>query len=433
MKKNRTPRRERRWGAPQPLTPSQRRTLGGELVATKLSLYDLAMQAGLRTLTAMLEEDRERLCGPKHKPERERRYSRYGYDRDSAVVLGGRKVSVTKPRVRDVEVGREVALPTWGLVTDEDPLERRALEQMLVGVSTRQYPRSLEPLPKGMESLSVSRSSVSRRFVSRTAAEVDAYLSRSLEGLDIPVVMIDGTGLGEHTLVVALGIDVQGRKHVLGARLGSTENETLGRELLSSLVERGLSLERARLFVIDGSKGLRKAIRGVFGEWALVQRCTVHKLRNVLDHLPEVDKVWVRTSLRRAWQSSDQAGAQRSLRNLAQQLEKRHPDAAASLREGLEETTTLLRLGVSSTASLYRTLCSTNAIENLQGLMKRAARNVKRWRDGAMVQRWAVAGLMEAEKRFRRIRGYEDLGKLVGALEAACVATQGTRRAPRAA
>lgn len=383
------------------------------LVNARASLREVVVSSGLQVLAAMLEEDRERLCGPRSQRSEERGAYRHGHD-EAPVVLGGRKVRVSKPRVRSVDE-QEVELPTWRQMTEEDPLEARAVEQMLVGVSTRGYARSLEPLPEEMESVGVSRSSVSRRFVARTAREVEVFLGRELEGIDFPVVMVDGTELGEHVLVTALGIDSTGKKQVLGVREGSTENEQLCVELLRSLVERGLVAERARLFVIDGGKGIRKAIRGVFESWALVQRCQVHKMRNVVEHLPESKRTWARSELRRAWRSESAAAATRKLRGLAKLLDSQHPGAAASVREGLEETLTVLELGVPS--RLSETLRSTNPIENLQGLLKQVAHKVRRWRSGSMALRWGVTSMMEAERRFRRVKGYRELPQLLAALE----------------
>ncbi|MCI0410105.1 MAG: IS256 family transposase [Acidobacteria bacterium] len=386
--------------------------LGSVLVRAKQALREVMLSAGTDVLMAMLEEDRAALCGPKHKQSAERENYRYGYD-TGPLVLGGRKVAVRKPRVRSIE-GDEVELPSWRQFADEDPLTDRAIEQMLVGVSTRKYERSLEPLPEGLESQGTSRSSVSRRFVARTLSQVEAFLARPLKDEDYPVVMIDGTGFGDHLMLVAMGIDSKGEKHVLGVREGTTESEGVCRSLLQDLIERGLEVERARLFVIDGGKGIRKAIRDVFGAWALVQRCQEHKRRNVLDHLPKGKRARVSKALRDAWKSESEATARRLLRQLARDLEPTHPGAAASLREGLDETLTVLSLGVKG--SLARTLVSTNPIENLQGLLKQIVRNVKRWRGGSMALRWAVTGLIEAEKRFRRVKGYREMPQLLAAL-----------------
>lgn len=384
---------------------TRRVRLGEVLVQARTALREIVVGAGFQVLTAMLEDDREAVCGPRYQQGEMRSAYRHGSE-EAPVVLGGRKVRVKKPRVRAAG-GGEIALPTWTEITREDPLEERAVEQMLVGVSTRKYARSLEPLPLGVESLSVSRSSVSRRFVALTAQKVEAFLSRPLNGLDLPVVMIDGTALGDHVLVVALGIDSGGSKHVLGVVEGSTESHGVCLALLRDLIERGLVVERARLFVIDGGKGIRKAIRETFAEWALIQRCLVHKLRNVLDHLPQSKRPTIGAALRAAWSATSTADARKQLDAIGSRLEAQHPGAVAALREGLDETLTLVTLGVKG--ALYRTLCSTNPIENLQGALKRAAKRVKRWRGGSMALRWAATALLEAEKRFKRIRGHRDL------------------------
>lgn len=369
---------------------------------------------GVESFREILEEDRTQLCGAKHRPQPDRTAYRHGHD-EGRVVLGGRKVIVRKPRVRSV-AGEELELPCWSRAKEEDPLQERVLEQMLVGVSSRQYGRSLEPMPEEVPSVSTSRSSFSRRLVARTSRQVEAFLSRPLGELDLPVILIDGKHFGEHVLVTALGVDSTGRKHMLGVVEGSTESEEVCRSLLRNLIERGLPVERARLFVIDGGKGLRKAIRTVFAGWALVQRCQLHKLRNVADHLPERKRAWVKAAMRKAWTQDSVEGARGKLNALADQLEADHPGAAGSIREGLEETLTLIALGVGGW--LHRTLCSTNPIENIQGTLQRVARNVKRWRGGAMALRWAVAALAEAEKNFRRVKGYRDMPQLIAALEA---------------
>jgi putative transposase len=398
--------------------PAQRVQLEIALDRAREDLLGLATRSGLEILAAMLEQDREEVVGPNYRWSDAREAYRYGYD-EGAVVMGGRKVRVPKPRVRSAVGGGEIVLPTWEWATRQDPLDQRTMQQMLVGVSTRSYAKSLEPAPPGIDhSVAVSRSSVSRRFVAQTKAKVEGFLGQSLADLDVRVVMIDGTWLGEHLMLVVLGIDAEGEKHVLGVREGTTENEGVCRSLLSELVERGLLVNQARLFVIDGGKGIRKAIRSVFGVWALIQRCQVHKLRNVLQHLPEQQHASVRSAMRGAWSSSSDAAAKRKLNTLARQLETRWPSAAASLREGLDETLTVLGLGI--TGALYRTLRSTNPIENLQSLFKRVTRRVTHWRNGTMARRWAVTGLMDAAARFRRIRGHADLRRLAAALDARC-------------
>jgi len=384
----------------------------GVLVDTRSHLLDLWVNTGREVLRVMLEEDRNRLCGPKGFPDPGRQATRYGYD-DGSVVLGGRRLAVRKPRVRSM-AGEEVSLPSYQQFNREDPLTGRALEQMILGVSTRNYSRSLEPLPETVKEQGVQRSSVSRRFIARTRAQVEDFLSRPLGDRDFPVLMLDGKGFGDHTLVIALGIDAQGHKEVLGVAEGSTENEAVCRRLLANLVDRGLSVERARLFVIDGGKGLRKAIRGIFGDWALVHRCHLHKIGNVLEHLPDGKRAWAKAAMRKAYASETPALAKRRLLDLVRSLAD-HPGAAGSLREGLEETLTLLQLGVRGT--LARTLATTNPIENLMGTLERVSRNVKHWRHGRMALRWAVTGLLEAQKTFRRVKGFREIPALLRALE----------------
>jgi len=393
--------------------PTERRVdLLGLLVDARMNLLQLSVNTGLETLKLMLEEDRNRFCGRKGYPDPARQATRYGFD-DGSVVLGGRRVTVRKPRVRSM-AGEEVPLPTYRHFNQEDPLAGRALEQMILGVSTRNFPRSLEELPEAEEEKAIGRNAVSRRFIARTQAQLANFLSRPLGDRDFPVLMLDGKGFGDHTLVIALGIDAQGHKEVLGVAEGSTENEAVCRRLLANLVDRGLPVERARLFVIDGGKGLRKAIRGIFGDWALVHRCHLHKIGNVLDHLPDGKRAWAKAAMRKAYASETPALAKRRLLDLVRSLAD-HPGAAGSLREGLEETLTLLQLGVRG--MLARTLATTNPIENLMGTLERVSRNVKHWRHGRMALRWAVTGLLEAQKTFRRVKGFREIPALLRVLE----------------
>ena len=380
----------------------------------RLALREFVLAAGTRVLLEELEADRMLLCGPRSQFQSDRRAYRHGYD-VGELVLGGRKVRVPKPRARSVE-GRELELPHWRHFSQEDPLDERVQQQILLGVSARGYAHSLEPLPVELEERGIRRSSVSRRFVARTARAVGTFLSRPLGDIDFPVLQIDGVVVDEHVLLTAQGIDASGRKQVLGVAEGSSESEEVAKSLLRTLIARGLVVERARLFVIDGGKGLRKAIRGVFGAWALIQRCQVHKMRNVLEHLPDRQKTWVRAAIRRAWSATTVARAREQLRTLAAQLRADHPGASGSIEEGLDETLTLIGLGI--VGSLHQTLRSTNPIENLQGTIRRITRNVKRWRDGSMVLRWVVTALIHAEKKFRRVKGHRDMLQLIAALDA---------------
>lgn len=381
------------------------------VVNTKAELFELMVRSGLRVLDAMLEEDRAVLCGPRYAHDPTRVASRAGTVA-SEVVLGGRKVPVQRPRVR--ADGHEVPLPTFQALTELDPLNRRVLEQMLVGVTTRQYARSLDPLPPDVPSRGTSKSSVSRRFVARTTAQLQAWQTAPLEGLDLVALLLDGVHIGEHCLIVALGIAADGQKHALGLWEGATENATLCRSLLANLQGRGLRTDRSLLVILDGALALHKAVRTVFGEAALIQRCQVHKLRNILDHLPERERPSVQAAVRRAYQAPDVKTATRLLTDLAKRLEQEHPSAAGSVREGLDETLTVMTLQLS--ARLQRSLATTNAAESLLSRTRHVKRNVKRWRGGQMMLRWVAAGILEAVKGFRRLKGCGDMPKLVAAL-----------------
>ena len=380
---------------------------------THTAFFGLCLDAGQQVLHTMMEQDREQLCGPKHVPNPARRAVRGGSTRGE-VTLGGRRILVPRLRARSVD-GHELALPSFTYAAGRDPLDARTLEAIAIGVTTRQYCRALDPLPAGIRERAVSKSSVSRRFVALTSAQLATWLARPLADVDVRIVFIDGLHFREHVILLALGVDSQGQKHVLALHEGTTENATVCRALLTDLRARGLDLDRPMLVVIDGGGGLRKALRETCGATAVVHRCQVHKRRNVLEHLPEAMRPRVRRMLAEAYELADAALAKRRLLQLAAGLDHTHPGAAASLREGLDETLTLQRLGV--TGALYRTLRSTNAIENLNGLVGHFVHNVRRWRDGRMLVRWIAAGLQEVTRTFRRLRGHRDLATLICALD----------------
>jgi len=367
----------------------------------------------LKVLHAMLEADRTAICGPRYQHQSERTASRAGTV-PSEVVLGGRKIEIRRPRVR--ADGEEVGLPTFRAFADTDPLNRRVVEQMLVGVATRQYHRSLEPVGADVPTRGTSKSAVSRRFVAKTAAQLTAWRSTALDALDLVGLLIDGVHVGEHCIVLALGIDRTGRKHALGLWDGSTENAAVCQSLLADLQSRGLRTDRSLLVILDGSKALHKAATQTFGPAALIHRCQVHKRRNILEHLPEGQRAWVRVIVVRAYQQTDVATARRLLHDLARRLEDRYPSAAASVREGLDETLTVITLGLSD--RLRQSLATTNAIESLISRTRHVKRNVKRWRGGQMVLRWTAAAILEAVKGFRRLKGHADMPTLVAALRA---------------
>jgi len=377
-------------------------------------LREVIFDQGMRVVLDMLEDERTAICGPRYAQGPDRRARRAGHV-DGELVLGGRLVSVRRPRVRDDE--GEVTLPSWRTFRDRDPLSERAVEQMLVGVSTRKYDRSLEPVDRSLKTRGTSKSAVSRRFVAATDARVKAWLERDLSTIDFAVLMIDGLHVGDHVLLVALAIDVEGHKHVLGVREGATENSTSCTALLSDLQARGLRTDRAILAVLDGSKALAKSVGTVFGSRVRIQRCQAHKVRNVVEQLPEAMRTSVRQAMRQAYRSKSPKRAKKMLENLARRLSADHPGAAASLEEGLDETLTVMEFGLPEW--LERTLSTTNAIENLVGSARDVSKRVKRWRDGRMIVRWIATACIEAEKRFHRVRDHKGLKLLVAALRGA--------------
>ena len=397
------------------LPPRVQEALGQLVGSAKEGLLALSVGVGLGVLAELLEEEVVEVVGVKGRHDPGRVAVRHGHEAGE-VTLGGRRVQVERPRVRSADGRAEVRLQTYEHFADRDPLTKVVLERMLAGVSTRRYRRTQEPVGSEVEQAarSTSKSSVSRTLVERTRRSLSELMSRRLDDVRVAVMMIDGLELQGRTNVVALGITTEGVKIPLGLWEGSTENATVATALLSDLVERGLDPEQGILFVIDGAKALRKAVRAVFGE-APVQRCVRHKERNVTDHLPERDRPAVQQRLRRAWALDDHAGALDQLRLLARELDHAYPGAAGSLREGMEETLTLTRLGVRG--SLKRTLESTNPCESMIEIVRRTQRNVKRWSSGEMALRWTAAGMLEAERQFRKIIGYRDLATLVIAIE----------------
>ncbi len=378
----------------------------------RLELREFVFAKGMEALALMLEEDRVSLCGPAY--ARKVGGAKRAGSAPGGLVMGGRRVTVRKPRVRD-EQG-EVELPSWSQLAAEDPLTERATEQMLIGVSTRKYARSLEGTSDDVVESGTSRSPVSRRFKAATAKQLTKLLESELSEVPLVAVMLDGIYVDDRVVLVAIGVDEDAKKHILGLWEGATENTSVCKALLNNLVQRGLNGQRSLLFVIDGSPALRKAIRLVFGDRALIQRCQVHKRRNVLGHLPEEMHASVGKAIRDAYRSSSQKAAKKRLQALANQLEADHPCAARSLREGLDATLTLK--GMKLPNALERTLSTTNAIENLNGGVRRISRRVTRWRDGTMVLRWTAAALLEHAKGFRRLRGYRGMPTLVAALRA---------------
>ena len=318
--------------------------------------------------------------------------------------------------MRAVDGAGEVAVPAYELFSGTEILGRMAMERMLAGLSTRCYPVGLEPVGERTEktATSTSRSAVSRRFVAATETALAQLLAADLSTLDLVALMVDGVHFGEHCCVVALGIDIDGTKHPLSLVEGSTENATLVTELIVGLRERGLDVTHPILVVLDGSKALRRAVLDVFDR-PVIGRCQLHKIRNVADHLPEKMRPTVTSRMRRAYHADSALAAEAELTALAAELDRTHPGAAGSLREGMAETLTVLRLELPPT--LARTFRSTNAIESMISICRDHASNVKRWRDGQMALRWCAAGMAEAGKQFRRVNGHLHLRSLRDTLD----------------
>jgi transposase-like protein len=395
--------------------PDQVRLALGDIAgAAREGLLAMSVAAGFAVMQTMFEAEITAVAGPKGRHDPERTAVRHGTGRGS-VTLGGRRVPVARPRARTVD-GHEVSLPSYAHFAADDLLSEVVMERMLAGLATRRHARTAEPVGGQVESIatSTSRSAVSRRFVRETETALAELMARDLTELDIKVLMLDGEHVNDRCVVVALAITVDGTKVPVGLWDGSTENKTVVRSLLADLVQRGLSADDGLLVVIDGAKALAAAVREVFGAKALIQRCTLHKRRNVADHLPDKEQAWVDAKLVKAFGHPDPEQGLRHARHLAGLLEKNYPSAAASLREGLDEMFTVARFGIDG--RLAKTLTSSNPIESMISIARTTNRNVTRWRDGQMVLRWTAAGMLNAQRSFRRVKGYKQMPQLVAAL-----------------
>jgi putative transposase len=375
----------------------------------RLACDELIDVAGRATVQAVLELSAQQVAGgPPHPGKRRRGEMVWHGHQPGRVMLSDRKLCVERPRLRKRGGGEqsEVEIPGYTAMQKEPRLGARMLDILMRGVSTRQY-RAV--IPEMAETVGVSRSAVSRQAVEASEAELERLLTRRFDEVKLLIIYLDGIQFGEHVLIGAVGVDDQGNKHVLAIREGATENATVVKEVLEDLVARGVSPEQKRLFVIDGSKALRAAINAVFGSQHPVQRCRSHKLRNVADHLPEEQKSQVKSAMRAAWRLEAPTGMAK-LKKLAEWLERDYPDAAASLREGLDECFTINRLQVP--VSLHRCLATTNLIESPQSGVRMRTRRVCRWRGGGMVKRWAASAFLATERNFRKIMGYRDLWML---------------------
>jgi len=370
----------------------------------------LAAEAALLIIRNLVKDEVAGLCGPDYSRSKGREHYRHG-SQPGYCVIAGQKVPLKKPRVRHAK-GGETELETYRLAQGKEAMPRSAFGKLLRGVSTRDYEGVIETAAEGF---GVKKSSVSRQFVRATRDALDQLLARRFDVMHFPVLMIDGIEFSGEVFVVALGIDAKGRKHVLGLRQGATENASVCKELLSDLAGRGLDTSRPVLVVIDGGKALRKAVRDVFGDRALVQRCRVHKKRNIRDHVGEDRWPEIARQLDEAWAEPDYETALSKLKGLQLRLKRISPDAAASLKEGMEETLTVTRLGL--TGPLLKSLASSNLIESALSVVRTATSRVKTWQDKDMRQRWCSAGLLRAEEKFRRLRGYTQMPELIRALE----------------
>jgi transposase-like protein len=385
-----------------------------EEVSASFDRFCLA--AGIAALGEMMDKDAADACGPRHSRGEGRRGYRWGRTRGKIAFHAG-KTEIERPRVRDI-AGHELALPSWQHATGEDWLGKWAMNLMLLNVSTRKFRRAVRlpegdvPAPAGS---GVSKSAASRHFVALSSTRLREWLTAELSGLDLLVVQIDGIHISENlVLVAAIGIDGEGIKHPLALMEGATENAAVVQALIDNLLARGLDPAVPRLFIIDGSKALSRAIRRSFGRETAIQRCQIHKARNIMERLPKGLHASVRRALRQAWELDDAAKAERLIRNLAQRLEHEAPGVSGSLLEGLDEILTVTRLGLP--AELRRSLACTNIIENMMGTIRRVSRNVKHWRSASMALRWTAAAMLEAKKGFRRLKAYKQLPALRVAL-----------------
>ena len=379
-----------------------------EIVKGRFTSFCTAV--GIQTLMTMMDQDVEEVAGPKGKHDQNRTAYRHG-SQATTIPMGTQRLAIERPRIRSVDTDQELPIPSYEAFAHDDQLIEAALNRMLYGMSSRDYTNGTDDWSDVASTSGTSKSSVSRRFIQASEAEAKKVLSRRFDEMHIPVLLIDGIVLGDYTAIVTMGITKDGEKLLMGIRIGSTENTQVCQDLLSDLISRGLEYQDGILAVIDGSKALRKALKTVFGEQVLIQRCQVHKMRNVLDYLPNYKRPWVKRKLQQAWRSETAEEAKRKLNSLASSLQEDHPDAASSLREGLDETITILKLDIPGL--LQKSLRSTNAIESGFSVAAKNMKNVKNWKNGTMVQRWVSAAMLDAERRARRIQGYRSMSALI--------------------
>src|SRR5450631_4248330 len=365
----------------------------------KQGVGELIRQAGVQIIALVMEEEVRELVGERSQPQAERKANRWGSERGYCVVMG-QKLPIERPRVRSTE-DREVRLGSYELFHRGEPLTETVWEKLMLGLSTRKYGQAVRQFT---EAYGLEKSAVSEHFIEASRAKLKQLMERRLDKMRFCALMIDATPFEGQQMVAALGIGQDGRKTILGLRQGATENATVVGELLGDLMNRGLDLTEPRLYVLDGGKALHAAVRKYAGESAPIQRCQVHKRRNVLDHLTDEQKPLVAKKLNAAYALEDYAAAKQALNTLHRELMDLNPSAARSLSEGMEETLTVHRLHVPM--KLRKTMASTNVIESAFSIVEQVCRNVKRWHGSDQRERWVGSGLLVAEKQFRRVQGY---------------------------
>jgi transposase-like protein len=381
------------------------------LELTREALSSFAVEMGLKVAQCLLEDEVTQRCGRRHERQPDRQETRFGHQ-PGYITIAGQKVSLAKPRVRSTSGRGEVELDRYTLLQSPRAMPQAALEHLVNGVSTRRYEQVVQLARQGF---GVKKSSVSRGFVRASAAEVERLAERRFAAERFAVIFIDAQPYAGEMMVVALGITTAGEKRLLGLRQGATENATVVTSFLEELRERGVRTDVPTLFVLDGAKALRAAVIRVWGKFAVIQRCQVHKLRNVKAHLADEHHEELGQRLSAAYHETNATQALTLLGGTVKWLRRISPAAAASLEEGLEETLTVVRLGVPEL--LRKTLATTNPIESAFSVAESVTRRVKRWRDGNMRERWCVAGLVDAESRFNRVKGHKHLPQLITALD----------------
>jgi putative transposase len=371
----------------------------------------LIRQAGLRVMELLMEEEVRERVGERSQPQADRTANRWGKERGYCVVMG-QKVPIDRPRVRTTD-DREVRLGSYEMFHRGEPLTETVWEKLMLGLSTRRYGQAVRQF---VEAYGLEKSAISEHFIEASRVKLKEMMERRLDKLRLCALLIDATPFAGQQMVAALGIGQDGRKTILGIRQGATENATVVGELLGDLMKRGLDYTQLRLYILDGGKALHAAVKKYAGESAPIQRCQVHKRRNVLDHLTDEQKPLVAKTLNTAYALEDYAAAKQALNTLHRELMDLNPSAARSLAEGLEETLTVHRLHIPP--QLRKTLASTNVIESAFSIVERVCANVKRWHAGDQRERWVGSGLLVAEKQFRRVQGHKQIPILLRELEA---------------